>query len=206
MQDNKKLILEKDYIDFMTDMGFSSNLLEGLNLALSKSEYRTMSLETFYGMWMKKNNLSEIICPYNFGVIIGELYCGLVFAKENWIDLLPDVLFSDIDDSWGIKTDKLNYSEKSEPTLRDVVRRIRNSLGHSNFEIELSEIKSYPELFNEAIINFWDSNIKKPEDKFSISLKICQLKIFYAKFRDVAFKSILESDGKEVGVVNVDTM
>lgn len=200
----EKLGDERDYIDFMTGMGFSANLLEGLSLAMSKPECRTMPIETFYGLWMRKNKLKEIISPYNFGVVIAELYCGLVFAKELWIDLLPDIPFDQIDDSFGINTTEYSFPKKAHPKLRDVVRRIRNSLSHSNFRVELSENKKYPELFNDAYILFEDINPQNEEDTFFIKLRVDQLKTFYEVYRDIAFKSILEKDGKEVGVVDWD--
>lgn len=186
---------ERDYIDFMTDMGFSSNLLEAMNLAISKPEWREMPLGTFYGLWMKKNNLKEVISPYNFGVVIAELYCGLVFAKENWIDLLPDEDFERIDDSFGIKTSDYCFPAKTTPKLRDIVRRIRNSLSHSNFKIELSDDRNYLSMFNEATVFFEDINPKNPQDTFSIKLKVDQLKTFYGAYRDLVFKSITEKNG-----------
>ena len=108
--------------------------------------------------------------------------------------------FENIDETWGIKTTEYNYPQKSKPKFRDIIRRIRNSLGHSNFYIELSNKKSYPQLFDEAIIHFSDINMNDPTDTFSIALKVSQLKIFYGRFRDAAFKSILEAEGKEVGM------
>lgn len=198
----KKLEDEKDFIDFMTDMGYSANLLEAMSLAISKPEYRTISVGMFYGLWLKKNKLKEVISPYNFGTVIGELYCGLVFAKENWIEALPDIEFKKIDESYGIKTEDFDYPSKPNPKLKDVVRRIRNSLSHSNFIIQLAENREYPELFDEAIIIFKDVNIKNANDTFEITLKVKQLKIFYTVFRDFAFKSILEREGKEPGIVD----
>lgn len=193
---------EGDYIDFMTDMGYSANLLEAMSLAISNPEWRTMPIETFYSLWMKKNELKEIISPYNFGVVIAELYCGLVFAKENWIDLLPDIQFDQIDDSLGIKTTEYFFPQKKSPKLRDVVRRIRNSLSHSNFKIELSENREYPKLFSDAYVIFEDKNPKNIEDKFLIKLRVNQLKTFYGAYRDLAFKAILEKQGKTVDVVD----
>lgn len=197
-----KLEVEKDFIDFMTDMGYSANLLEAMSLAISNPKYKTMPVGMFYGLWMKNNKLSEVISPYNFGTVIGELYCGLVFAKENWIEALPDIEFKKIDESYGIKTDDFDYPQKPNPKLRDVVRRIRNSLSHSNFIIQLGENREYPNIFNEAIIMFKDVNIKDTSDTFKITLKVKQLKIFYMVFRDLAFKSILEREGKEPNVVD----
>ena len=186
---------ERDYIDFMTDMGFSSNLLEAMNIAISKPEWREMPIGTFYGLWMKKNCLGEVISPYNFGVVVAELYCGLVFAKENWIDLLPDENFDDIDDSFGIKTTSYSFPAKAKPKLRDVVRRIRNSLSHSNFKIELPEHREYLTLFNKAKVLFEDINPRNPQDTFSIELQVEQLKVFYGVYRDLVFKAIVEKDG-----------
>lgn len=198
----RKLEDEKDYIDFMTDMGYSANLLEAMSLAISKPEYRTMSVGTLYGMWLKKNKLSEVVSPYNFGTVIGELYCGLVFAKENWIDALPNIEFAKIDDSYGIKTDDFDYPLKPNPKLKDIVRRIRNSLSHSNFTIELSDNRDYPDIFDHALIKFKDVNVTNPNDTFCITLKVNQMKIFYIVFRDLAFKYILKREGKEPGIVD----
>lgn len=187
----QKLGDERDYLDFMTDMGYSVNLLENLSMAITKPEYREIPIGTFFNMWLKKNELEkDIVSPYNFGVVLGELYCGLVFAKENWIDWLPDIDFSMIDDEWGIKTTEYSYPMKSAPKLRDVVRRIRNSLGHSNFKVELSDNKSYPELFNSAYIVFEDVNAKNPLDTFTIKLRVSQLRHFYGAYRDLVFSKI----------------
>ena len=197
----QKLGDERDYIDIMTDMGYSANLLEAMSLAISKPEFRTIPIGTFYSLWMKKNKLEELISPYNFGVIIAELYCSLVFAKENWIDLLPDVQF---DDYFGIKTTEYSFPQKHNPKLRDVVRRIRNSLSHSNFKIELSRNRKYPELFYDAYIIFEDKNPKNSDDTFSIKLQVEQLKKFYIAYRDLAFETIIKKGGKEACVVDWD--
>lgn len=182
---------EREYIDLMTDMGYSCNLLETLSVALLP-EYRDIKVEHLYGMWLEKNGLSEIISPYNFGAVIGELYVGLVFAKEIWIDLLPDIPFDEIDEKYGIKTTDYSFPQKVKPKLRDVVRRLRNSLSHSNFKIELSNVKSYPKLFNEAYIVFHDENPRDETDTFDMRLKVKQLKIFYCEFRNIIFDHITE--------------
>lgn len=187
----EKLGDERDYIDFMTDMGFSTNLLEAITLAISKPEWRDIPLRTLIGLWMEKNELDEVISPYNFGVVIGELYCCLVFAKENWLNLLPDINFDKIDNSFGIKTANWIYTTKQAPKLKDIVRRMRNAVSHSNFKIQLSDNKEYPALFDEAYITFEDLNPKNEDDYFRITLQVKQLKVFYTKYRNIIFEAII---------------
>ena len=100
-------------------------------------------------------------------MILGFLY-WLLFAKENWPDLVPNNDLS----AWNISPVQLHAPKEPTPTLKYLVRRIRNALGHGAPKFRVPP-GTTPEMMATAVtITFNDVNPRDNSDTFEVELKL----------------------------------
>ena len=100
---NKTLDQERDAVDHITECMFSVDFLKSISDAIF--EHRSeLTVGQFYDTWFKATGSTrKVLIPFNPGIGLALLYVGILFAKENWFDLVPDVELSKSDPAWGLK-------------------------------------------------------------------------------------------------------
>jgi len=184
----KKLNLdkEKDAIDFVTDCMFSLDFLKEISNVIFSKNRDMVTVGHFYDQWLKTSGATEYKIPFNLGIILGYVYCGILFTKEHWFDLLPDADLASVDAKWGISGTACSDSKITNPGLTHVVRRIRNALGHGHVIVDVpKDLKSRTELFTRVVLTFHDKNIRDGSDTFEISLNLDQINKFIKAFQSV---------------------
>lgn len=168
---------EKNAIDIITDSMCSLDFLQGITNVIFSQNPDSMTVGQFYDEWLKASGMKEMKIPFSLGAIIGCLYCGILLAKENWYHLLPEKDITSTDFPFRIPKDSFSSPEVKRPTLKYVIRRIRNALGHGGFNIIIPKknIKDRSEIMTKVTIDFHDENPKNPKDTFDIKLSLMQL-------------------------------
>lgn len=175
---------EKDAVDFITNCMFSLSFLESISDIIFSSNKNSLTVGQFYDNFLKKSGATKPKIPYNQGAVLGYLYCGILFAKEHWFDLLPDVDLANADPKWGLSGLACIAPKMIKPSLKDTVRRIRNALGHGNVDITVpKDIKDRTELMTRVTIHFHDENMKDSSDTFDIIPNLKQLYEFVKTFQ-----------------------
>ena len=93
---------EKDAIDAVTNTMFSLDFLNEITKVIFSPNGNKVSVGQFYDMWVQSSGAPEDKVPFNLGVFVAYLYCGLLVTRENWYDLLPDTELSNLDPDWGL--------------------------------------------------------------------------------------------------------
>lgn len=150
-----------------------------------------MTVGRFYDEWLKASGAREKKIPFSLGAIIGYLYCGILFTKEHWFELLPDVDFIDADLRWGISGTPFSAPKREKPSLKYVVRRIRNALGHGNIDVNVPrDLKDRTDRMTRVTIKFCDRNNSDPSDTFHIELSLKQLSTFVRAFQSLIHNKV----------------
>ena len=176
------LEIEKDAVDYITNCMLSVNFLQNISDVIFGSNRNEVSVGEFYDRWLQATTSREHKIPFNPGVILAYLYCGILWAKEHWFDLLPNVVFDEADTIWGFTGVECHAPRMSTPTFKDVVKRVRNALAHGNFTIEVPENIDRSEFLTRIICHFHDENIRDREDIFDINVSMEQLFKFIKAF------------------------
>ena len=111
------------------------NFLKNITEAIFNPRLQSLQVIEVYEQWHKMCGNPEGIIPYNFGAIIGNLYCGILLAKEQWFGLLPEEKLDETNNDWGFSSAKY-FPQEPSPTVRYAFRRIRNALGHGNIYLD----------------------------------------------------------------------
>ena len=176
---------EKDALDFITSSMFSLGFLKNISdIIFSPNKYK-VTVGQFYDQWIKNCGAQNIKIPFSLGAILGDLYCGILFAKENWIDLLPDVDFRSVDPKWGISGLTFTASKVTNPNLKYLVKRIRNALGHGNIEVNVPKGIEKNEITAKVTIDFHDENMRDSSDTFDMTCSLDQLSTFVKEFQSI---------------------
>jgi hypothetical protein len=101
------LEIERDALGLVTDCISSLHYLEAITLATFGTQGDELSLRAFYDEYLRENKIPRKIIPFTRGAIIGLLYVGILFTKENWFELLPDDLIQKSDEDWGLREAKV---------------------------------------------------------------------------------------------------
>lgn len=192
---NQKSEQEKFYYDIITGSMYSVNFLRNISEGIFHPEHNTLTIGEFYDQWIRKNDLPhDSIIPYNFGVIFGYLYCGLVLPKTKFDFLIPEDSILEVGSDWYLSSPKFNYPLNPNPTVVDVIRRIRNSLSHGSFTIKIDH-NSNSDFENQMIILFHDEKRdkkKKLMDTFDIELSLFQLSKLITKIQGIIRHHVLD--------------
>jgi len=127
----------------------------------------------FYDQWLKQTQRDQDLIPFNPGVILAYMYVGILFAKENWFDVLPDIDASVAGPQWGLEKLRVAAPKEPNPSLKYVLRRIRNALGHGNLEVKIPETGlTRDNLFDVVMVKFWDQDQRDRTDTFEAEMPL----------------------------------
>ena len=188
---NINLGQEKNHVDFITDSMCSLDFLQGITNVIFSRDRDKFTVGSFYDQWLQESGIKDIKVPFSLGTILGCLYCGILFAKEHWFDLLPDVGLANADPEWGISGTTYYCTATTDRSLKYVVKRIRNALGHGNADVNIpKDMKDRAELMTRVTLQFHDVNIRRPSDTFDIELSLDQLSKFIKAFQSLIHKHV----------------
>ncbi len=182
---------EKDGVDLVTNAMYSLSFLQSINDHIFFEKSDTMTVGQFYNKWLKDITAIEPKVPFSLGAILGYLYIGILFTKEHWFDLLPDIEYSQVDTSWGISNTEYISPKNPNPTFKYVVRRIRNALGHGYVIIDTPKVlKDKGDRFTKVYLKFHDVNSRDADDTFDVRLSIEQLFKFVKAFQSLVYNHV----------------
>jgi len=182
---------EKNAIDNITTCMFSIGFLHEITTNILNSDKNKESLIDFYASWLKNRKANNLL-PISPGIILGYLYVGIVYAKENWVDLIPDTPIQKSGHEWSLYSYTPNCPKEPNPTLKYVVRRIRNSLSHGYARTIVPSTKDQKEQFENIAMEFKDINQKDFNDTFIIEIKLVDIQIFIKQFQSVIWQKIMD--------------
>lgn len=184
---------EKNAMDVFSSSMHSLGFLRNITTAIFDNNVRSMTVREFYDIHAKFSKNTEFI-PYHFGPIVGNLYCGLLLAKEYWLDLLPDDELPMSDPEWCLSDVTCTSPKQAKPTVKYVIRRIRNALGHGSFVINFPEgTKKGTDKHGyekKLTIKFHDENQRDSSDTFDIELSLYRLFKIIKKFHAIAYRHV----------------
>jgi len=181
---------EKNAVDLITNSMFSLSFLESISNIIFGPNPDSITVKQFYKEWIRLTNAKDFKIPYNLGAILGYLYVGILFAKEHWQNLLPDIELAKADPKWGISGTECNFPNKKNPSLKDTVRRIRNALGHGRVVVNVPKGIKRSELMSRVTLHLHDVKPNKLYDTFDITLSLEQLCNFIKAFQSVIHKHV----------------
>lgn len=199
MNADNELLQEKIAMDILTGSMYSLNFLKSITTAVFDPTLESLTVRELYNQWLRKTGFSDIReaphIPYNFGAIIGYLYCGILLAKENWYDLLPEDKIAGSSPDWGFSTATYFAPQEPCPTIKYAFSRIRNALGHGhiliNVPTDIRRDKNDKEDFEKKIaLKFHDVNKYKPGDTFDIEITLLGLVTAIKKFHSITYAHV----------------
>lgn len=182
--------MEKDSIDFVTAMMKSADFLKCISDTIFSEDGsgKRISVEDFYIEWKQARGFKEDVIPFNLGVIVGYMYCGILLTKEKWYNQLPTTELKYLDESYGISANSVKIPQK-DITFRDAVRRIRNALGHGHMKVDIPEdVFTKEELLTKASFTFWDEDAKG--DAFEATIKINEMVSLVKKIHSLSHSHV----------------
>jgi len=181
-------------IDILSGSMYSLNFLRNISVAIFDKAVDDMTVRDFHSVWLKDTNYTDHFVPYCLGSIMGYLYCGILLAKERWFDFLPEDSLKDATDKWGLAEAKCTSPKKPDPSVKYVVRRMRNALGHGNITINVPHDLDYKkdefDFEKRSSIVFKDENVRDRSDVFSIEVTIYSLVTLVTTFYEVVYPEI----------------
>ncbi|MFQ6074736.1 MAG: hypothetical protein ACE5Z5_01190 [Candidatus Bathyarchaeia archaeon] len=82
---------ERDAIDHITNTMFSVAFLMEISDFIFSPLANSLTVGQFYNQWIRRVVPDQIKIPFSPGIILGELYVAIVYGKEMWFDIIPDV-------------------------------------------------------------------------------------------------------------------
>ena len=156
----------------VTHMMLSASLLGALMDTLSSDRCDSTTVRQFYDTW-KTASLSKTFLPVNPGLILGYLYLAILFVQQKWIEAAPELLPNDPASSdWGLTRAQIMAEKEPKPSVRYVLRRIRNSLGHARVQIDWPHDVKEAETLRKVKLMFRDIDPKDPSNTFSIQISV----------------------------------
>ncbi len=190
-------IQEQTIMDIVTGSIYSLNFLKNINKAIFDPNLQSLEVGSVFQQWQKMCGYPKGVNPYNFGPIIGNLYCGILLAKEQWFSLLPEEKLSESKPEWGFSNAKTYSPKNSSPTVKYTFRRIRNSLGHGSFIIDFPHNTKKNEhdsadFEKKLFLEFHDVNPRDPSDIFDIKISLLDLLTAIREFHKIAYKHVTQ--------------
>lgn len=183
---------EKDRLDFITDEMNSMDFLDYISSCIFDEVNKNKAVGVLYDEWLRSFGDGEVRVPISIGSMVGYMYCGILFAKENWFDLLPDKNMDELEESFGFKGVTYSYPLVKEPKFKQIVKRMRNALGHGNINVYVSEDIEMKNRYHKVFFTFKDENMKNSSDTFEITLSFYQITLFIRKFQSIIHKYVRE--------------
>lgn len=187
-------------MDIISGSMYSLNFLRNISVAIFDHRIEDMTVREFHTAWLKKTKYTEHSVPYCLGSILGYLYCGILLSKERWYDFLPEDSLKDAASGWGLASVKYNSPKKPDPSIKYVIRRMRNALGHGNISINVPHDLDYRkdefEFEKRTFIRFYDEDLWDKADVFEIEISIDGLKALVKKFQGLVYPEIIKDLGQ----------
>jgi len=144
------------------------------NALLSEVEHGTVGpASEFYFPWCEKRLAGKHEVPLNKGTVWMISSAVIVSSKERWLSFLPNTPISLIDSEWGLTECRLDYPSNPDPSIKDIVWKIRNSLSHTDFTVKVGkEGTPWNVLLKETTFTFRDSIGKTP---FELEISLSDL-------------------------------
>ncbi len=99
----KSLSEERDAVDRVTEAMYSLGFLQDITNFNFSADRDKLTVGQFYREWLKHSGAPGPVIPFSLGAILGYLYVGILFTKENWFDLVPEDAIQTADEAWGLK-------------------------------------------------------------------------------------------------------
>lgn len=167
---------EKDTIDFVTDAMHSLSFLDSISDIIFSKRGDMITVEEFYDNWLQDIGVEDRKVPCSLGSIVGYLFCGIILTKEKWYSLIPDIDISRLDSSWGLDSITLEAPKLQKPSVRKIIRRLRNALGHGNIKVNVPHnVSNKEQIYIQTTLEFSDVNQSDPNDTFYAVLSLDSL-------------------------------
>lgn len=198
MTEHVNSIQEKTIMDIVTGSIYSLNFLKNITEAIFDPRLQSLPVGEVYEQWHKMCGYPQGAIPYNLGTIIGNLYCGILLAKEQWFDLLPEDKIEEKNNNWGLSAAKYYSPQKPSPTIKYAFRRIRNALGHGNISLEFPSgtqrnRKDKADFEKKLTVKFHDVNPRDATDVFDIEISLLGLLTAIREFHKIAYQHVSAS-------------
>ncbi len=179
---------ERDAVEYLTHAMLSVGFLKDLTELALSPKANSVTVGQFYEQWLKTKTKGSSFVPFSVGSVIAYLYLGILFAKERWFDLVPDVELSDVDATWGFAS--VHVKNPRPMPMRYVIRRIRNSLGHGSFSVDVPLDCTRETIMRRVRITFRDQFDKR--DPFEGTFTLNSLVTFVVKFQSEVHRHVRE--------------
>jgi len=116
--------------------------------------------------------------PFNPGVFLMSSYLSLVLGKEKWKKILPDVPAKSSPEEWVICKCKFSDSKKTDPSLKEVIHRMRNGFAHGHIDCNVPRdpnSMSKKDLLRNTMFTIKDGSNKSKKGTFSIEISALNL-------------------------------
>ena len=192
MAEDINSIKEKTIMDIVTGSIYSLNFLKNITEAIFDPHLKSLPIGEIYEQWHKMCGYPKGVIPYNLGVIMGNLYCGILLAKEQWFDLLPEDKLEESNSDWGFSSAKYYSPQNSYPTIKYAFRRMRNALGHGNIFFDFASrikknSKDKADFEKKLTVKFHDINQRDANDIFDIEISLLGLLTAIRQFHSIAY-------------------
>ena len=190
-----KSLKEKTIMDVITGSIYSLNFLRNISEAIFEPGLQSLKVGELYEQWLKVCGYPRGIIPYNFGAILGNLYCGILLSKEQWFDLLPEHNIDELSSEWGFLS-ATYFPQKPSPTIKYAFRRMRNALGHGNIFFNFPSAakrnrKDEADFEKKLTVKFYDEDKRKPGDFFIIENSLFGLLTAIREFHKLAHEYVI---------------
>lgn len=186
----KDLQNEKDTIDLVTESMFSVAFLKDFLDCLHAGQGDNFTVAQFYRQWCREVRPNEEVIPFNLGIITSHLYTGIVLTKERWDTLIPDNSSQEAMAEWSLSGVIVAAPKKLNPSVKYIVRRIRNALGHGNIKIDFPDDATREGLLDQVKFELFDINSRDPADTFLAIASINSLLGLIKKLQSVAHANV----------------
>lgn len=190
----KTVAEEKNTVDLVTDAMYSVSFLEVLAKEIFSSKKETMPVRDFYLGWLKSVGAPEPKMPFSLGIFAGYMFCGLLITKENWSDLLPATEIAKLDEDWGLRGIVCVDSKEANPNIAHFIRRLRNSIGHTNFSIQVPSVSDIhgdlDKIHDLTVWTFKDIDPRDATNTFEVSLTMRQIEFLIKKFHSIVHQTV----------------
>jgi HEPN pEK499 p136 len=168
----EKALRERSNFDQVTHMMLSASLLGALMDSLLSGHADSTTVRQFCKEWAGTIQSKRFV-PFNPGLILGYLYLAILYVQEKWTDAAPDASPTDpTQAAWGLSSARIAAPKNKTPTIRYILRRIRNSLGHARVDIIWPPNLPIADILSKVTLVFHDVNLRDPTDTFEVELNV----------------------------------
>jgi hypothetical protein len=151
----------------------------------------TGSVTQFYFDWCDYRIDGKREYPFNPGIVWMITSVIIVTSKERWLDHLPDTPLSKSNPDWGLQEAQLCYPANPDPSIKEVVHKIRNAISHSDFDFIVGrENTPWSVFLKESQFIFRDTR-KNP---FQLKISVMDLSYLNAKIYTTIYPILREYD------------